>query len=213
MWNIYLKRGTIWSVKSINQYEQNYEGMSAGLCYVLILSVYIDQYQNHKFTYIKLKENDFKKEERDYISITDNENKDWFVDFNSLFTGDQRALELYKSSIDNNTFNIIIKEIKNHFNLNIIKEKQSVTKEKEFEVPQQRIYKFGIDVYVTENEHVTVNSKKQIILSKEAKDDIIYNSKTEDQIRVLCDKYKIYPIKAIKEIRNRLIYQHKQNEG
>lgn len=213
MWNIYLKRGTIWSVKSINQYEQSYEGMSAGLCYVLILSVYIDQYQNHKFTYIKLKENDFKKEERDYISITDNENKDWFVDFNSLFTGDQRALELYKSSIDNNTFNIIIKEIKNHFNLNIIKEKQSVIKEKEFEVPQQRIYKFGIDVYVTENEHVTVNSKKQIILSKEAKDDIIYNSKTEDQIRILCDKYKIYPIKAIKEIRNRLIYQHKQNEG
>ena len=213
MWNIYLKRGTIWSVKSINQYEQSYEGMSAGLCYVLILSVYIDQYKNHKFTYIKLKENDFKKEERDYISITDNENKDWFVDFNSLFTGDQRALELYKSSIDNNTFNIIIKEIKNHFNLNIIKEKQSVIKEKEFEVPQQRIYKFGIDVYVTENEHVTVNSKKQIILSKEAKDDIIYNSKTEDQIRILCDKYKIYPIKAIKEIRNRLIYQHKQNEG
>lgn len=213
MWNIYLKRGTIWSVKSINQYEQSYEGMSAGLCYVLILSVYIDQYQNHKFTYIKLKENDFKKEERDYISITDNENKEWFVDFNSLFTGDQRALELYKSSIDNNTFNIIIKEIKNHFNLNIIKEKQSVIKEKEFEVPQQRIYKFGIDVYVTENEHVTVNSKKQIILSKEAKDDIIYNSKTEDQIRILCDKYKIYPIKAIKEIRNRLIYQHKQNEG
>lgn len=213
MWNIYLKRGTIWSVKSINQYEQSYEGMSAGLCYILILSVFIDQYQNHKFTYIKLKENDFKKEERDYISITDNENKDWFVDFNSLFTGDQRALELYKSSIDNNTFNIIIKEIKNHFNLNIIKEKQSVIKEKEFEVPQQRIYKFGIDVYVTENEHVTVNSKKQIILSKEAKDDIIYNSKTEDQIRILCDKYKIYPIKAIKEIRNRLIYQHKQNEG
>ena len=213
MWNIYLKRGTIWSVKSINQYEQSYEGMSAGLCYVLILSVYIDQYQNHKFTYIKLKENDFKKEERDYISITDNENKDWFVDFNSLFTGDQRALELYKSSIDNNTFNIIIKEIKNHFNLNIIKEKRSVIKEKEFEVPQQRIYKFGIDVYVTENEHVKVNSKKQIILSKEAKDDIIYNSKTEDQIRILCDKYKIYPIKAIKEIRNRLIYQHKQNEG
>lgn len=213
MWNIYLKRGTIWSVKSINQYEEHYEGMSAGLCYILILSVFIDQYQNHKFTYIKVKENDFKKEERNYISITDNENKDWFVDFNSLFTGDQRALELYKSSVDNNTFNIIIKEIKNHFNLNIIKEKRSIIKEKEFEVPQQRIYKFGIDVYVTENEHVKVNSKKQIILSKEAKDNIIYNSKTEDQIRILCDKYKIYPIKAIKEIRNRLIYQHKQNEG
>lgn len=213
MWNIYLKRGTIWSVKSINQYEQCYEGMSAGLCYVLILSIFTDQYQNHKFTYIKLRENDFKKEERDYISITDNENKDWFVDFNSLFTGDQRALELYKSSIDNNTFNIIIKEIKNHFNLNMIKEKRSIIKEKEFEVPQQRIYKFGIDVYVTENEHVKVNFKKQIILSKEAKDDIIYNSQTDDQIRILCDKYKIYPLKAIKEIRNRLIYQHKQNEG
>ena len=216
MWNIYLKRGTIWSVKSINQYEQTYEGMNAGSCYVLILSVYTDQYQNSKFTYIKLKENDFKKEERDYISIIDNENKEWFVDFNTLFTGDQRALELYKSNVDDNSFNIIIKEIKNHFNLNVIRQKQSISKEKskeEFEIPQQRIYKFGIDVYVTENEHVKVNSKKQIILTKEAKDDIIYNSQTDDQIRILCDKYKIYPLKAIKEIRNRLVYQHKQNEG
>ena len=45
------------------------------------------------------------------------------------------------------------------------------------------------------------------------KKDIIYNSKTDEDIRLLCDKYKIYPIKAIKEIRNRLIYQHKQKEG
>ena len=210
MWNVYLRRGTIWSVKSINQYDEIYEGMSAGLSYVLILSIFTDQYNNQKFTYLKVREYDYKKTERFYIPIQI-ENKTWYVELDNLKTGDQRALELYEATVSNENLNNIVKSAKDHFNLNIKKERQPKIEEKE--IPQQRIYKFGIDVYVTENEHVSVNSKKQIILSKEAKDDIIYNSKTEDQIRVLCDKYKIYPIKAIKEIRNRLIYQHKQNEG
>lgn len=210
MWNIYLRRGTIWSVKSINQYDEIYEGMSAGLSYVLILSIFTDQYNNQKFTYLKAREYDYKKEERYYMPIQI-ESKTWYIELDNLKIGDQRALNSYETTVSNNDLNKIIKSAKEYFNLNIKKEKEIKVEEKE--IPQQRIYKFGIDVYVTENEHVSVNSKKQIILSKEAKDDIIYNSQTDEQIRDLCDKYKIYPLKAIKEIRNRLVYQHKQNEG
>lgn len=136
-----------------------------------------------------------------------------YVELDVLQTGDQRSLETYKATINNDDLNSVIKDVKDYFNLHIKRERSIKPKQKEIEIPQQRIYKFGIDVYVTENEHVKVNSKKQIILTKEAKDDIIYNSQTDEQIRILCDKYKIYPLKAIKEIRNRLIYQHKQNEG
>jgi len=136
-----------------------------------------------------------------------------YVELDILQTGDQRSLETYKATINNDDLNSVIKDVKDYFNLHIKRERSIKSKQKEIEIPQQRIYKFGINVYVTENEHVKVNSKKQIILTKEAKDDIIYNSQTDEQIRILCDKYKIYPLKAIKEIRNRLIYQHKQNEG
>ena len=78
---------------------------------------------------------------------------------------------------------------------------------------QKNIEKFGITVYITENEDVKLTKSNKIKLSKKAKEDIIYNSKTDEDIKILCEKYSIYPIKAIKEIRNRLIYQHKQNEG
>lgn len=210
MWNIYLKRGTIWSVKSINQYDEHYDGMSAGLGFVLILSIFTDEYKNQKFTYLKVKQ--CKYGERSYYQVKVNDEY-MYVELDNLQTGDQRSLQNYKATLSFEDLNNVIKAAKDHFDLNIKREKTTRPKEKEIEIPQQRIYKFGIDVYVTENEHVSVNSKKQIILSKEAKNDIIYNSQTDEQIRILCDKYKIYPLKAIKEIRNRLVYQHKQNEG
>lgn len=210
MWNIYLERGTVWSVKSINQYEEHYEGMSAGSGYVLILSAFTDEFQRQKFTYLKVKPIQYG--ERSFYRIKVNDNY-MYVELDTLHTGDQRSLNNYIATISIEDLNNVINAAKNHFNLNIKKERIIKPKKEEIEIPQQRIYKFGINVYVTENENVKVNSKKQIILSKEAKDDIIYNSKTDDQIRILCDKYKIYPLKAIKEIRNRLVYQHKQNEG
>ena len=78
---------------------------------------------------------------------------------------------------------------------------------------QQCIYKFGINIYVTENKNVHITNKGKLLLSEECKNDIIYNSKTDEDIFILCQKYHIFPIKAIKEIRNRLIYRHKQKEG
>lgn len=78
---------------------------------------------------------------------------------------------------------------------------------------QQRIHKFGIDVFITENDDVKISKSEKLILSNSAKQDIIYNSNTESDIRHLSDKYQIFPVKAIKEIRNRLVYRHKQKEG
>ena len=210
MWNVCLRRGTIWSVKSINQYEQIYEGMTAGTSNVLILTAFQDEKGLNKFTYIKAK--DYKKPDKYYKSIKVND-RIFYLELENILTGDQRALDNYIGTVDNEDFKSIISTLKDYFNLHIKRKRSIKPKQEKIEIPQQRIYKFGINVYVTENEHVKVNSKKQIILTKEAKDDIIYNSQTDDQIRILCDKYKIYPLKAIKEIRNRLIYQHKQNEG
>lgn len=209
MWNVNIRKGTIWNVKSLNQYDYNFPGMKFCGGRVLILSAYTDQNDNKIFTYLEV--TDRKKVDKYYIDI----NKDKFaVELNTIQTGDQRALESFVEAVSFTDMNKVIKAARDHFNLHNYKEDKKTRKtEEDLEIPQQRIYKFGIDVYVTENEHVHVNDAKKILLSKEAKDDIIYNSNTEEDIRILCDKYKIYPIKAIKEIKSRLVYQHKQKEG
>ena len=40
MWNINIRKGTIWSIKSLNEYDDYYEGMKYGSYKVLILSAY-----------------------------------------------------------------------------------------------------------------------------------------------------------------------------
>lgn len=209
MWNVNIRKGTIWNVKSLNQYDYNFPGMKFCGGRVLILSAYTDQNDNKIFTYLEVA--DRKKADKYYIDI----NKDEFsVELNTIQTGDQRALESFVEAVSFTDMNRVIKAARDHFNLHNYKEDKRPRKtQEELEIPQQRIYKFGIDVYVTENEHVHVNDAKKIILSQQAKNDIIYNSNTEEDIRILCDKYKIYPIKAVKEIKSRLVYQHKQKEG
>ena len=44
MWNINIRKGTIWSIKSLNEYDDYYEGMKYGSYKVLILSAYTNQY-------------------------------------------------------------------------------------------------------------------------------------------------------------------------
>ena len=209
MWNVNIRKGTIWNVKSLNQYDYNFPGMKFCGGRVLILSAYTDVNNNKIFTYLEV--SDRKKADKYYIDI----NKDKFaVELNTIQTGDQRALESFVDNVSFLDMNKVIKAARDHFNLHNYKEDKRPRKNKEEqEIPQQRIFKFGIDVYVTENEHVHINDAKKILLSPEAKNDIIYNSKTDQDIEILCEKYKIYPVKAIKEIRNRLVYQHKQKEG
>ena len=209
MWNVNIRTGTIWNVKSLNQYDYNFPGMKFCGGRVLILSAYTDVNNNKIFTYLEV--SDRKKADKYYIDI----NKDKFaVELNTIQTGDQRALESFVDNVSFLDMNKVIKAARDHFNLHNYKEDKRPRKNKEEqEIPQQRIFKFGIEVYVTENEHVHINDAKKILLSPEAKNDIIYNSKTDQDIEILCEKYKIYPVKAIKEIRNRLVYQHKQKEG
>ena len=193
MWNINIRKGTIWSIKSLNEYDDYYEGMKYGSYKVLILSAYTNQYNEKIFTYLEIPNR--KRDNKIYVDISSNKEL-YSVELNTIMTGNQQALDNFIGSVSISDMNKVINK-----------------KIEDEDIPQQRLFKFGIDVYVTENENVHVNEAKKIILSKEAKEDIIYNSKTDEDIRLLCDKYKIYPIKAIKEIRNRLIYQHKQKEG
>lgn len=209
MWNVNIRKGTIWNVKSLNQYDYSFPGMRFCGGRVLILSAYTDVSGNKIFTYLDIHER--KKLDRIYIGIDKDK---YFVELNTIQTGDQRALESFVDHVSFTDMNNVIKAARDHFHLHNYKEDKRPRKtEEEKEIPQQRIYKFGIDVYVTENEHVHVNDAKKIILSADAKQDIIYNSATDEDIRALCDKYKIYPMKAIKEIKSRLVYQHKQKEG
>ena len=155
-----------------------------------------------------------KRDNKIYVDISSNKEQ-YSIELNTLMTGDQNALDHFIGSVSISDMNKVIKEARNHFNLQNYKEDRRVTTKKieDEDIPQQRLFKFGINVYITENENVHINKAKKIILSKKAKEDIIYNSKTDEDIRLLCDKYKIYPMKAIKEIRNRLVYQHKQKES
>lgn len=211
MWNINAKKGSIWSVKNINECDKYYEGMSFNYSMSLILSSYIDENNNWLYTYAKIV-----NDNRGSIAVPITMNESIrYVDISNIYTGNQKSLDKFVCQLDVMSFNRVIDNIKEHFGIAPIVEKQ--VREKHSKVlndfSQQRIHKFGIDILVTENENVKITDSKRLVLSNTAKNDIIYNSKTDDDIRILCDKYKIFPVKAIKEIRNRLVYQHKQREG
>ena len=115
MWNVKVRRGSIWSVKNYNQYENlNYQGMTLNTSYVLILSSYINTDNTFKFTYLKVSYR--KKPNKNYITINLN-NDTMYVDIEFLYTGDQRALEFYQGSLNYNLVNDIVTQTKEYFNL------------------------------------------------------------------------------------------------
>ena len=212
MWNKNIKRGSIWSVKSYNQYEdENYLGMSLNTSYVLILSYFLDNYNVHKFTYLKATY--FKKPNKLYTEINF-KGEPLYIDIEFLHTGQQECLEFYKGCIDYQVVNNIVDLTKDYFNLKhekpinlskkVILQNTTVTTDL-----QQKIYKFGINIFVTPSNNVKITNSNRIILSDIAKKDILQNSFDEEHIQHLCNKYKIYPTKAIREIKNRLVYQYK----
>lgn len=214
MWNVNIKRGAIWSTKSINQYEDNYIGMTAGTSLILIVNAFIDEYGNRKIVYFKIS-NICPKLSLTKSIIINNYTK--YIVLDNIFTGQQEALDSFVANVSSIEMTDIIKTANKYFNLTMhtknIETKNIETKNTAINSCQRRIYKFGIDIYVTENDNVTISESNKLILSESAKQDIIYNSKTDEDIRILCDKYMIYPAAAIRNIRNRLVYQHKQKEG
>ena len=213
MWNVNIKRGAVWSTKSRNEYDECFEGMTFGTSYVLILTAFVDEDDIKKFTYFKVSVRQRSGRLSQPIIVKGTK---MYVEIDYLCTGDQRCLATYQDCVGFQDLNNLVDLAKSYFNLT--KQKPTVNykpkqPEPDISEMQQRIQKFGIDIFVTPNEDVTITESKKIILSDKAKDDIIYNSKTDEDIRVLCDKYKIYPLKAIKEIKYRLVYQHRQKEG
>ena len=214
---MHLIPGSVWMVKSCNECDTYYNGMSAGCSRILILSVFEDIDKTKKFTYVKL--NKYRKRENDidYLELQLKTTR-FLIDLSELYQGVEQALDYYICNLSINNYRTIIELIQRNFNitikdsfseqLNNKEENKSINNTK-----QEMIHKFGINVFVTQNKDVKLSKSKKLILSKKAKDDIIYNSKTDEDIRNLCDKYQIYPIKAIKEIKNRLVYQHRQKEG
>ena len=53
MWDINIRKGTIWSIKSLNEYDDYYEGMKYGSYKVLILSAYINQYNESEHLHFR----------------------------------------------------------------------------------------------------------------------------------------------------------------
>lgn len=223
MWNINLRRGAIWSTKSLNEvqeYEKVYEGMTNGHMYVLLVSVFTDPFKQHRCTYFKMSKCKPKNRLYEEIQIND---KTWYVLIENLYSGDVKALDEFISSIPFEKYCFIVNSAKEYFNLKPCKkenyiesikkpvktEPRSNLEDFKGEVPIQKIHKFGIDILVKENSDVTITKSNRICLSESAKLDIVHNSKTDEDLKLLSDKYKIYPVKAIREIRNRLVYQYK----
>lgn len=178
--------------------------MTGGVSQVLVLSAYLDIDGIRRFTYLRV----FNTPVLDYIYVKVKiKGNIKYVRIEDLQRGDQRCLDKYIGSIEYSDYISLVDICKNKRGL-IDTNKQIIKKN-----TQKKIHKFGIDIYATENENVHITENGRLILSKEAKEDIIYNSSTDDEIRSLSEKYQIFPIKAIKEIRNRLVYQHKQKEG
>lgn len=207
-----IQPGSIWMVKSLNEFDKYYNGMSLGSSRILIISVFKHSNDSIKFTYVKLSKYRKKDNNIDYLELKLKDTK-FFLDLSELFQGTEEALEYHIYNLQESNYLTIKDIIQSNFNItlnNTIDSRKIINNSKN---NQQRIHKFGIDIFVTENTDVKLTKNKKLILSNKAKQDIIYNSKTEEDIRILSDKYQIYPVKAIKEIRNRLIYQHKQVEG
>lgn len=207
-----IQPGSIWMVKSLNEFDKYYNGMSLGSSRILIISVFKHSNDSIKFTYVKLSKYRKKDNNIDYLELKLKDTK-FFLDLSELFQGTEEALEYHIYNLQESNYLTIKDIIQSNFNItlnNTIDSRKIINNSKN---NQQRIHKFGIDIFVTENTDVKLTKNKKLILSNKAKQDIIYNSKTEEDIRILSDKYQIYPVKAIKEIRNRLVYQHKQVEG
>lgn len=207
-----IQPGSIWMVKSLNEFDEYYNGMSLGSSRILIISVFKYNNDSIKFTYIKLSRYRKKDNDVDYMELR-LKNTRFFLDLSELFQGTEEALDYHIYNLQEPNYITIKDTIQSNFNIilnNTLDSRKIINSSK---INQQRIHKFGIDIFVTENTDVKLTKNKKLILSNKAKQDIIYNSKTEEDIRILSDKYQIYPVKAIKEIRNRLVYQHKQVEG
>lgn len=216
MWNVNYKSGSIWTTKSLNQYEyENYKGMSFGTKNILILSTYIDVSGIEKFTYLELERRYQESEFNTYLEITIDTSL-YYINFNNIYTGDKRALDTFVCNIDKYYEKEVFDMLGLHFNFFRKKNKKEETKiviekEQEKEVvkkPKQKtqtIHKYGIDITFIPSKHISLLPNGKFSFSDNFNKDIL-SSKEPGELSI---KYNIFPEKAIREIRNRKKYSNK----
>lgn len=217
MWNVNLKAGTIWSVKSINEYDYRYAGMTCGVSYVLILSVFEDEYGNKRFTYIRVSYGDKSNVLTMQSSLND---KLLYITLEQLLTGDQRSLDKYIGTIKPKEYNNILKCLRDYFNLNY--EKKSKLLESNTHINKKvkkdisdtgvQLHKYGMVIIVVPNEDVSIDDRNRILLSNKAKQDILNNTNCYQDLVEMSNKYQIYPDSAIRVIKSKLKYQAKHHK-
>lgn len=217
MWNANLKAGTVWSVKSLNEHDSSYLGMTYGISYVLILSVFEDEYGNKKFTYCRV--NYYNKSS--VLTLQSNiGNQLIYIDLEHLYTGDQRALDSYIGTLTVREYNGLLKCLRDYFNLNY--EKKNKLSESQTHINKKpvkskldkgvQLHKYGMVVIVVPNDDVHIDDRNRIILSDKAKYDILNNTDCYQDVVDISNKYQIYPDSAITVIKSKLKYQAKNHK-
>ena len=98
--------GTIWEVKSLNENEEYYSGMSCGTSTILIIEIL----DNNTFKYLKVSR--IPRNNRTYCKLKRN-NKYIYIQNNRIMTGSTLALNRYIFSINNHNMDKIINSIQN----------------------------------------------------------------------------------------------------
>lgn len=203
MWNFNAKLGAIWTLKSLNEFDESYLGMRFGEQLVLILSTYIDEYEVEKFTYLML-DRDVKNTASLYKEI-ELYNKTYYINYDNIYTGDRRSLNNYLQSINENEVKEVLNMLGLHFNFFKKKKEQKIEPETTVtKIPEYTtVYKYGMNVEFIPSKDVYLASNGKLMLSDKVKQDIL-NNVEPNRISL---KYHIFPEQAVRIIKSKLKYQ------
>ena len=232
MWNKNIIQGNVWSVKSLNVYDEEYTGMAHGEHLVLILSVYRDINAIMKFTYLKIEYRpNFKFSN---IKTINRLKKEYYINLDNIYTGDVRALNEYQFNLKSYEIQDILKTIKCNFNFikKIKKSELKIEKQKlkvnelntlinmvdkytrpETYIDEERptyehIKKFNLDISFSPSEHIKLDKNNKFVLSTQFKNDLVGNKSSKE----LSEEYLVFPEKAINQMRSRMRYRYKQKQ-
>lgn len=205
MWNYNIKSGSIWTLKSLNEFNENYMGMRFGEQTILILSTYIDENNIEKFTYLTLDRNI--RYNTSLYKIVQINNMEYYINYDNVYTGDRRSLNSFISNINEIDIKEVLSMLGLHFNFGKKKKEQQVKTDIQFtHTPEfTTIHKYGMDVEFIPSKDVYLADNGRLILSDKIKRDIL-NDVNVDSIAV---KYQLFPQQAIRIIKSKLKYQIK----
>lgn len=111
-----IQPGSIWMVKSLNEFDKYYNGMSSGSSRILIISVFKHHNDSIKFIYIKLNKYRKKDNDIDYLELKLKDTK-FFLDLSELFQGTEEALDYHIYNLQESNYLTIKDMIQSNFNI------------------------------------------------------------------------------------------------